>query len=308
MQSPPPPPAAFSIHPRAGTLRIAPPGGAAPQPGGGFAGAAAAPDGEAALSASLMERSGGSSRSGGGGAGGAAPLRELRETRARAALPGAAPRVRAAPLHLARGGAGRGACVMGCGWRWYRELRRRCRWGESLAGMNLAGGEVPPFWPPWMGYRGRWPCWQGGGGSSATPHPARSAALQHYPAQPHTSQLLKPTPQTTSDAPTPARGGGAERSPHAPGSLPVSSLCPLWGSSWQDGTYTYTEGAHFYGGLFRSAFRSRPAEAPCPGTRCGCASVSPSAHRGVLGTAFPVFLRSIPGKLWVSLSRLFLAW
>lgn len=244
----------------------------------------------------------------GGGAGGAAPLRELRETRARAALPGAAPRVRAAPLHLARGGAGRGACVMGCGWRWYRELRRRCRWGESLAGMNLAGGEVPPFWPPWMGYRGRWPCWQGGGGSSATPYPARSAALQHYPAQPHTSQLLKPTPQTTSDAPTPARGGGAERSPHAPGSLPVSSLCPLWGSSWQDGTYTYTEGAHFYGGLFRSAFRSRPAEAPCPGTRCGCASVSPSAHRGVLGTAFPVFLRSIPGKLWVSLSRLFLAW
>lgn len=67
--SPHPPPAAFSIHPRAGTLRIAPPGGAAPQPGGGFAGAAAAPDGEAALSASLMERSGGSSRSGGGGRG-----------------------------------------------------------------------------------------------------------------------------------------------------------------------------------------------------------------------------------------------
>lgn len=66
---PTPPPAAFSIHPRAGTLRIAPPGGAAPQPGGGFAGAAAAPDGEAALSASLMERSGGSSRSGGGGRG-----------------------------------------------------------------------------------------------------------------------------------------------------------------------------------------------------------------------------------------------
>lgn len=94
---------------------------------------------------------------------------------------------------------------MGWRWRWYRELCCRCRWGESLTGMNLAGGEVPPFWPPWMGYGGRWPCWEGGG-RLLCHLTVPSAALQHYPAQPRTSQLLKPPPQcgvvVLSEAPT----------------------------------------------------------------------------------------------------------
>lgn len=161
------------------------------------------------------------------------------------------------------------------------------------------------------GVRGAMALLGGRGKTPLPPHRAQccSAAL------PSTAAHI-PAPQ----APTPVRGRGVERSPHAPGSFPVSSLRPLWDSSWQDGTYKYTEGIHFHGGLFRSTFRSHPAEAPCAWTRRGCASVSPSAHRGVLGTAFPVFLkiyswkalgvviRAIYSAVNGLLMRLFAAW
>lgn len=137
---------------------------------------------------------------------------------------------------------------------------RRCRWGESLTGMNLVGGEAPPFWTPWMGYRGRWPCWEGEGRLLCHPTPraqGRSAALPS--ATPHV-----PAPQAHSadhpEAPTPARGRDAKRSPHAPGSLPVSSLCLRWGSSWQDGTITVQKGlisTAVYSGAHSAAARQR---------------------------------------------------